>query len=221
MKKLSLRALMMTAVVIMVSNAAFAGLIISPVSATATLPTETTYPNCTIDKIIDQSGLYIPFSSGVTSYSAYMSQNPQHHPTFKDDCYSSENNYFGNGVIIDVDLGAVYNVEHMVIWNGNVNAGNSDSGIKDTDILLSENADFSNAVTFSLVIDAADNPIDPYVIDFPAAVSARYVRMDVSTNHGNLGHYNVSEVAFDIVPEPLSLLLIGMGGLFVIRNKAK
>lgn len=219
MKKSSLAMSVLVAVALMFNVSAFAGVMLSPVSATASLSTESTYPDCTIDKIIDQSGLNTTFISGVTNYATYMGFNPTHNTSYKADCYVSENDEFGNGLVIDLDLGAAFELEHMIVWNGNVNGGNSESGIKNVVITVSENSGYSNPTTLKSVIDEAGDPIAPFVVDFGTAVSAQYVKIEVYSNYGNSGHYDVSEVAFDVVPEPLSIALMGLGGWIVSRKR--
>ena len=220
MKKSSLAMSVLVAVALTFNVSAFAGVMLSPDSATASLSTESTYPDCTIDKIIDQSGLNTTFISGVTNYATYMASNPTHNPSYKADCYNSENDDFGNGLVINLDLGGVFELEHMIVWNGNVNGANSDSGIKDVVVTVSENSDYSNpTASFKSVIAEAGSPIAPFVVDFGTAVSAQYVKIDVYSNYGNAGHFCVSEVAFDVVPEPLSIALMGLGGWIVARKR--
>lgn len=214
--------LVMAAMVFAVSGIVTAGVVLSAVSATADLPTESSYPDCTPDKMIDQSGLTTGFVSGVTDYSTYMSLNPMNVSAYKDNCYSSENNDFGNGVVLEFDLGGTYDVEHLLVWNGTVNSGNEDTGIKDTVLYFSENADFSGSTTYSVVIDRvvdASVAHGPFVFDIVGGVSARYVRIDASTNYGNPGHYSVSEVAFGVVPEPATLSLLAIGSLSLLRRR--
>lgn len=215
--------LIVATMIFVTSKTVTAGVILSPVSASADLPMESTYPNCTADKMIDQSGLVTAFTSGVTNYSTYMNQSPKNVSAFKDNCYVSENDYYSSGVVLDFDLGDIYDIEHLVIWNGNVNKENEDNGIKDAVIYFSENADFSSSITFSVVVDRtldASVPHDPFVFDIVGITSARYVRIDASTNYGNLGHYSVSEVAFGVVPEPATLSLLALGVLALRKRKA-
>jgi hypothetical protein len=202
--------LTMVLIVLVISENVKSDVILSPVSVTASLPTESNYPNCIPDRMIDHSGLVTSFLSGVTDYSIYMSQSPKNESAFKDNCYNSENDYFGSGVSMDFDLGENYYVNNVVIWNGNVNGSNETSGIKDTTIYLSEYSDFSDSTSYNVVVDQvadASVPHEAFVFNLGDSILARYVRFDVSTNHGNPGHYSVSEVAFGVSAEPVTLLV--------------
>jgi hypothetical protein len=212
------------AMVCILSSVTFAGAMLSPISATASLPTETTYPDCTISKTIDQSGLVMTFVSGVTEYTSYMAGDPKHEALDKDGCYLSENVYFGNGVTLTFDLGSSYSIEHMVIWNGAVNQDNSNAGIKDATLYFSEYSDFSGATSFGIVVPEATNPLVPfgaYVFDLGTPLSAQYIRIAATTNYGNTGHYSVSEVAFGVVPEPMTAILLGFGAIGVLKRSRR
>jgi len=177
--------------------------ILSAASTSASLPTESTYPSSTVDKISDQSGLSIGFSSGVSGFDEYASQQPVHGAS-PDTVYSSENDYFGNGVDFDFDLGGVYEVHKLAFWNGNVNAWmNPATGIKDFRLLASLDAAFDTPIDLgnhTLSAEAAGDPTPIQVLTLSAAVNARYVRVEALSNHGNPGHYSLSEVAFGVEP---------------------
>lgn len=209
------------AMVCVLSSAGFAGVLLSPVSATASLPTETTYPNCTPERMVDQSGLVTPFVSGVTEYASYMAGDPRHESLFQDGAYLSENDRFGQGVLLTFDLGESYIIEHVVIWNGALNKADGKEGIKGATIYFSEFWDFSVFESLGVDVPQVTDPTVPfsaYVINLRAPPTARYIRIDVATNHGNPGHYSVSEVAFGVVPEPMTAVLLGFGAIGLLKR---
>ncbi len=207
--------------VCLASTPLIAGRVItSPQSATASLPTETTYPTSAIDKIVDQSGLLSPFLNGISDFDQYLLTNPLH-DGHRDHCYSSENSFFGSGVVIDLDMGQPVLIDALAIWNGNVNNGaNPGTGINQFRLLSGNTPGFGDAIDHGFFsIQPAGYPIAAEVVTLPAPTTATYLRLEVLTNHGNPGHYSVSEIAVGVlaVPEPSTfiLLTIGAAGLLV------
>lgn len=58
--------------------------------------------------------------------------------------------------------------------------------------------------------------------DFRGAL-AKYALITAAVNNGNFGHpyYGLAEVQFNIIPEPATLLLLGLGSLIIRRLKFK
>lgn len=61
-----------------------------------------------------------------------------------------------------------------------------------------------------------------YEADFDGAF-AKYVVLTAAVNNGNFGHtsYGLAEVRFDEIPEPATLLLLGLGGIMLRIRKSK
>ena len=216
-------AMVLLGLLVSASEALASEVLLSPTSATASIDTETTYPACVPEKMIDQSGLVNPFTSGVTKYDTYMSGQPLNQSASKDNCYISENDYYGSGVDLVFDLGASYDVKYLVVWNSVLN-GETDAGIKDVEIGFSQDSDFTTATwLYDVVIPKAQldeqDRHEAFVLSMPSTTSAQYVKISASTNHGNPGHYSVSEVALGVVPEPATMSLLGLGGLALIRRR--
>jgi hypothetical protein len=147
---------------------------------------------------------------------------------------------------ITFDLGAVFDIDFIQIWNFNDSFGNNDFGAESIDLLVSntgtnaQTADFSaSAILATLSISHATGSLvylgENYrfngksAADIPSelggtqhdfsgtAVQGRFVRfanLDGSLSFG--GRTGLSEVRFfgervPSVPEPTSLLLIGIG----------
>ncbi len=200
-------------------NVANADVIVSPVSATASLPTETTHSTAVIENVYNHSGLASDFVSGVTDFDSYVLSNPSH-DWLSESCYLSENDFFGNGLVIDFDMGQSIAVNRVAIWNGNVFNGNTESGINEFHIWVANSSDFSDAIDLGLfVADPASDPIEAQVIALPMIDAKRYIRFDILTNHGNPGHFNVSEIAFATIPAPASFALLAFGGLLVSHRR--
>jgi len=133
-----------------------------------------------------------------------------------------------------VDLGAVYNVTGLRVWNYNENSGNPGlftmRGVQNTNVLIS--LDNSTYVPLGLFTIAQAPGNDSYAGDFVnvAAFNGgnplpfRYFQLDIQSSWGgDSNFFGLSEIMFEgtIVPEPGSAALFGlaMTGLLARRRR--
>lgn len=181
----------------------------------------------TLTETFDGSGLSVGYTSGVTDFDTYVA-GTTHSGVF------SGNEWFSNfgttSASVTYDLGAVFSISAMALWN------EESSGIGSLDLLIS-----SDGVTFSSLLSGlvpTDNPLgdplDPseYLADVFsfATTSFRYITLDMSScpqiDPGSYSSCAIGEVAFRqvaAVPVPAAgLLLFGaLGGLALIRRRRK
>lgn len=129
---------------------------------------------------------------------------------------------------ITFDLGALYNVDTLRIWNYNESGflGHGADAIEvfgsATDT-LSTVAIGTGAQTLAVAIgggtgaEPAQNFVGATGLD-----SVRYVQFRIDSNHGD-NRVGLSEVRFEAtaVPEPSSTALLGLGGLALILRRRK
>ena len=169
----------------------------------------------------DQSGLSSNYVSGVTDFDAYLATGPVHSIDFLLEWFSNEGT---TSASVTYDLGAVYNIGRVALWNEDA------SGIG----LLSLFGSTDNVSFAPLLLDISptNNPIEvdygPDVLQF-AATDLRYVMFEMGDcpqpDAGAFPSCAIGEVAFAAtapgVPEPASaaLLALGVSAVAVVRRR--
>ncbi|WP_239005390.1 PEP-CTERM sorting domain-containing protein [Gloeothece citriformis] len=195
-----------------------AAVIISPVSATASSEFSGDYD---IGNTIDQSGLSIGFISGVTNFDAYIAQNPTHTTIAANFEWFTQENVVS--ATVNYDLGQTYLIDRLALWN------EESSGIGSFDISVStDNVNFTQIATGLVPFD---NPLANYPAEIFSfgSVAARYVRFGISQcpqpNPGSFNGCGIGEVAFSVVPEPLTIMgtgaALGFGAFFKRKTSNK
>lgn len=188
------------------ATSASAAVILSPVSAVINAGG----PGFgSITNTLDQSGLTSNFVSGVTDFDAYLATNPTHTWIFAG--FEWFSNQGTNSASVTYDLGAVYDVGGIALWN------EESSGVGLVDLLGS-----TDGIAFAALGSLAPTDHSAGDFNYPADVlkfasqNVRYVRLDMSRcpqPDSDFDACAVGEVAFAInqVPEPGLLSLIGLG----------
>jgi hypothetical protein len=157
--------------------------------------------------MIDQSGLSVGFTSGVTDFDDYLLLDPLHDPMFNDQEFFGARDLTSGTIIFD--LGASFPVDRMALWN------EDSTGIADMTVSTSDDIDFLTGVSaqgsFLLPTPTRDVDYPAQVLSFDLpSVRDRYVRIEFSCHSTDLNNCGIGEVAFS-VPEPGSALLLGLG----------
>jgi len=203
------------------AGTAAADVIIAPVSAVCNV-------SCpgfgSLTNTIDQSGLSIGYTSGVTDFDAYLALNPTHTNIFPGfEWFSSSGS---TTATVTYNLGAVTNINRLALFNEEV------SGIGLLNLFYS--TDNILFLPLALGLLPTDNPANQFyradVFSF-AATNAQYVRFEMSRcpqpNPGSFPACAIGEVAFasgegtTVAPEPGTMLLLGSGlaGLAARRRR--
>lgn len=192
------------------AGTAAADVIIAPVSAVCSV-------SCpgfgSLTNTIDQSGLSIGYTSGVTDFDAYLALNPTHTNTFS--TFEWFSNSGSTTATVTYNLGAVNTINRLALWN------EESSGIGLLNLFYS--TDNILFLPLALGLLPTDNPLGPQyradVFSF-AATNAQYVRFEMSgcpqLNPGSFPACGIGEVAFargqgTVAPEPGTMLLLGSG----------
>lgn len=194
------------AAALLVAGSAQAGTILAPTAVVGgnlgEYATQFDYGN-----MLDQSGLSQNYISGSTDFGTFLSGPVKHTGADNLSWLSTFGKYSG---FIVFDLGAVFNVNQMVLWNG---AGGVTASPSSFNVSTSLTSNFSVSQAGG---SFAGNMLYTGTVYDLANTSARFVRMDIAGNFGNGCCVAIGDIAFDVtqaaaVPEPGSLALLGLG----------
>jgi len=218
--------------------AAVAGLWITTQARAAIILGESATASSSIGVPFDRGVLRAVDDSGVSAGDSSLVTPDQFHSSVPDgNMWLSSGVGFGGAdpdPTYTVDLGAVYGVTGLRVWNYNENSNNPAAftmrGVRDTIVLIS--LDNSTYVPLGLFTIAQAPGNDTYAGDFVnvAAFNGgnplpfRYFRLDIQSSWGgDSNFYGLSEIMFEgqIVPEPGSALLLSVAtaGLLARRRR--
>jgi hypothetical protein len=118
-------------------------------------------------------------------------------------------------VQVTYDLGAVYDLTGFHLWNGNQGSGiNPGISAKETEVSFSttsSNSGFGSAESLSFTAAPGTNTYTGEDYSLSSQTTARWVRFDISSNHGSaFDRIQLAEVRFianDVIPEPTTLVI--------------
>lgn len=118
---------------------------------------------------------------------------------------------------INAMFDASYEIDKLHVWNFNGGAGR---GFNDVDIWVSNDfgASYNLLVSGNFVAapDSASYLGETY--DIPNTWATDVI-IAAKTNHGDGSWIGLSEVQFIQTPEPMTMVLLGLGGLFIRRKR--
>jgi hypothetical protein len=186
------------------TGSAAAGVLLSPVAVTET-DLGTNDPATPLVSMINQAGLDKPFASGVTDFDAYFTTGaPAFAQAGPGEWWSSVDFSLPVEGHLDFDLGAVYTIDRLAIWNRT---------LRDIDVLVSETLGGPMQLAGSFTLDNQANFFFSYLaetVDLNAAHQARYVRIEVDSAYpfdtfDTFAYAIVGEVAVDVEPSVAGL----------------
>jgi hypothetical protein len=149
-----------------------------------------------ISNVIDQSGLSAGYVDKATNFDAFITSAPSHDSSLIANTWTSTSGAtIGN---VDFDLGGTFFLQSFALWN--LGGGNSEN-ITGITLLADDNASFSSPVILgSVAVNPNTGPVGSVLAEvFAFAVTAAsHVRMQITSNNGDLNFTQLGEVAFEL-----------------------
>jgi len=177
-----------------------AGVMLSPAQVLGT-DLGTYDPTVPLENMINQSGLDKPFTSGVTDFDAYFSTGA---PAYGQGGVGNwQSDYSFNLPLmgyVDFDLGAVYMIDRVAVWNRSLETGQ---------FLVSQTLGGPMEVAGSFtLLNRLNFPFSylPEIVELDEPVQARYVRIEIDSTYkfdptDTFAYAIVGEVVVDVVPD--------------------
>jgi hypothetical protein len=224
-RALSVAGLCVAASVLPIDDAC-AGAILSPTAVVNNSLGEFTV-NYVVENLINQSGLSVGFSSGVTDFDAYLGASPTHtSPSLPVGVGFASLNSGAIGVI-DFDLGDTYTVHRFALWNDE-----DFQALGPFSLEISDDSTFASSTFLGAFVALVDTlPVTAQVFDLVDG-TGRYLRLNVggATIPGSM-LVNFGEIALDAsivqatpVPEPTSIflwVLIALGAILFSPSRVR
>ena len=134
------------------------------------------------ERLIDQSGLSVGYTSGVTDFDTYFDSHPTHNGFLGGSSWATEINV--TTATIDFDIGGEFFVDGLVLWNRGFNFGNQIGNFR---LLADSDAAFSSPTTLGVYSASGDlgpnSSVGAELFSF-SALDVSYIRMEVLTPFG-------------------------------------
>lgn len=184
------------------SSLAHAQFVLSPVAVVGT-DLGTFDPSASVENLINQSGVTTPFISGTTVFNTYFANPGQVFATSGD---GGTNNWTSNFSFtlpvtgyVDFDLGAVYQLNKLALWN---------RSLKDIRVALRSGINDPEQIVGSFRIGDRQSFSFSYAVDvlpFTGTFTGRYVRLLIDSTHlpfpgSNFAYAIAGEVALSALP---------------------
>ena len=196
--------------------------IVKPTGATASSSPSGFVQYQSINKIIDGSGLSTSLNTGDPGPVVWPTHSVNQSDLWVADAFDSFPPA-GNPLTwtVTLTLGSVYHLTGFHLWNENELEANRSSS--NYTVSVSTDGSSYTPITASPTPFLASPPSSSYQGDeysFTSPVSASFVRFAITSNYG-AQYVGLSEIRFEAIPEPSTILLFGLGGLLVWRRARK
>lgn len=187
---------------VLMTDASVGQVVLSPVAVVDT-DLGSFSDSVSVTNMINQSGITTPFVSGVTVFDTYFANPSQPYATSGSGGVNNWQSVLSFNLplrgYVDFDLGAVYQINKLAIWN---------RSLKDITIRILDDLSGPEQVAGSFVLTSqlsASFSYLPEVLSFAAPLQGRYVRLVIDSVHtfspaDTFGYAIVGEVVLSAVP---------------------